>query len=113
MSKFRRSELENIFEDESLPDLSSSGNVFEEVWGDEFTDPVMLGEIPVEEEIDPRTIHSMVGMDAVSEFETDWFEGLDDPITTRPSSTVPASIITPLLPTPPFVLQALGPLHNP
>jgi len=112
MSKFRWNELDNILEDESLPDLSSSGNAFEEAWGDEFTDPAMLGEIPVEEEIDPRTMHSRVGMDAVSEFETDWFEGLDDPITGPSSNNVPASIITPLLPTPPFV-QSLGPLHNP
>jgi len=110
MSKFRWNELDNILEDESLPDLSSSSNVFEEAWGHELTDPAMLGEIPVEEEIDPRLMHSRVGMDAVAEFETDWFEGLDDPIT-RPSSNLPASIITQVLPAPPFV-QSLGPLPN-
>ena len=67
-------------------------------------------EIPAEEDYDPRAMRSMIGMEAFSEFDEEWFADTDEEASTSARMEMQFSMGESLLPS---SLQPLGPLPDP
>jgi len=78
-----------------------------------FSIDSVISEIPVEEEFDPRAMHSLVGMEAMAEFDDDWFADSIEGGSPAPSLSEPlfsaAAAVTLISPPP----HLFGPLPSP